>query len=324
MDAHLRQLRHLVAVVEAGNYAKAAERLSITQPSLSRSVQALERRIGARLLDRGRRGVVLTQIGQAALQHARTLIKQAELASRELALLVGRSAGHVTIGAGPYAAWISVGTAVGRFATSHPGISVSVRVGDWDQITRDVLAAEIDLAIVDISSAEVDRRLALQRLPERPVRYFCRAGHPLARVTSPSLDDLDQYPLATAALPKRLGHLRTPRPTHASVGADVPWLHVNTFEMSRHIVLASDALGFATDAQIAQDVEAGLLVAFDVAVRGLHTSYGIIRLAERSMSPAAKSLMQAVIEAEQGNLITTPAITRKRRRRSRYETARGS
>lgn len=324
MDAHLRQLRHLVAVVEAGNYAKAAERLSITQPSLSRSVQALESRLGARLLDRGRRGVVLTPIGRTALQHARVLIKQAELASREIALLVGRAAGHVTIGAGPYAAWLSVGTAVGRFARLHPGISVSLRVGDWDEVTREVLAAQIDLAIVDTSSADVDPRLVLQRLPERPVRYFCRAGHPLANGITPSLDELARYPLATAALPKRLAHLRTPRPTHAPAGSDLPWLHVNTFEMSRHIVLASNALGFATDTQIAQDVEAGLLVALDVAVEGLHTSYGIIRLAERSLSPAAKSFIQVMLETEHGFSSPAPATKREGRRRSLAGKARKS
>ena len=86
----------VIALVDAANDAQVAERLSITEPSHSRSVQALERRIGARLLDRGRRGVALTRVRRTRIQ-ARPLIKQADAASREPKRLAGRAAGHVTI-----------------------------------------------------------------------------------------------------------------------------------------------------------------------------------------------------------------------------------
>ena len=71
MAFDIRAMRQLLALGEQGSFARAARQLGITQPALSRSVQALEARIGARLFDRGREGVIPTDVGRLLLDLAR-------------------------------------------------------------------------------------------------------------------------------------------------------------------------------------------------------------------------------------------------------------
>jgi DNA-binding transcriptional LysR family regulator len=74
MDVHGRDLRYFVAVAEELHFTRAAERLFISQPALSKQIRMLERQLGASLFDRGRDGVQLTPVGAALLPHAREVL----------------------------------------------------------------------------------------------------------------------------------------------------------------------------------------------------------------------------------------------------------
>ncbi len=69
----LKRLRHLTALVQHGNFHRAAEALHLTQPALTRSIQALEAHVGAPLLTRHRTGVEPTELGRLLLRHAGAL-----------------------------------------------------------------------------------------------------------------------------------------------------------------------------------------------------------------------------------------------------------
>src|SRR5215469_13053217 len=74
MDVHGRDLRYFVAVAEDLHFTRAAERLYISQPALSKQVRMLERQLGAPLFERGRERVRLTPVGEALLPHARAVL----------------------------------------------------------------------------------------------------------------------------------------------------------------------------------------------------------------------------------------------------------
>lgn len=301
MKLDLRQLRYVLALDRYRNFARAADDIGISQPALSRSIQALEQAVGAQLFDRDRAGVEPTAVGARLIELAQPLVAQARVAERELEQLVGISCGLVRIGAGPYASEISVGTAVGRLAAAYPAIRVDVTVADWPDLYRMVLADELDVAVAEISHATGDERMVSEALPEHQAILFCRAGHPLAARADLTVRDIVAYPLALTVVPHRLlDHLGACVASRdAREGTSAPQFRVGTPRLARAIVMESDAIGAALPAQVEQDVSLGRLEILALRLPWLRTAYGVLRPARRTMSPATSAFLQILREVEQ-------------------------
>jgi DNA-binding transcriptional LysR family regulator len=183
----LRHLRSYVAVAEEGHIGRAAQRLFITQPALSRQIQQLEREIGAPLLLRTARGVELTDAGQELLARARVALEAAEDA-----LAVGRleePRGRLALGlplAGGSERWFGL---VQAYVERYPAVDVQLRQALTEQLQDQLLAGELDGAL----------GLAPSRLPaltythvhDEPLSVWLRADHPLADRSELTLADLE-------------------------------------------------------------------------------------------------------------------------------------
>lgn len=292
----LRKLQHFVEVARRGNYAAAAQSLGVAQPTLTRSVQGLERQVGGRLLDRGRNGAVPTALGAELLTRATILLRDAKEAERELQLRAGVGAGHLHIGAGTYPADISIGLATARFIGMYPAISVDIAIADWSAQLENLLEGSIDFVVAEASGVLDDDRVHVELLPRHDGRLFCRTGHPLLEHGDTlSQADLSAYPYVSTSLPPRMERAFASGQLHP---AFVQRHRVDTFELIRRIVLESDALGAGTPAQLAADLEAGRVALLPVTLPELHTAYGILSLAQRSMSPAATAFVRVLREVE--------------------------
>src|SRR5581483_11101788 len=97
MDVQLQQLKYFVALADTRHFTRAAEAAGVTQPSLSKQIQALEAEVGATLLTRGT--VTLTPAGETLLPHARRILADADSARLEIAELVGLRRGRLRLGA---------------------------------------------------------------------------------------------------------------------------------------------------------------------------------------------------------------------------------
>lgn len=303
MKLDLRQLRHVLALDRCRNFARAADEVGLTQPALSRSIQSIEKVIGAKLFDRDRSGVEPTAVGARLIELARPLVTQARLAEREIEKLMGLASGLLRIGAGPYASEISVGTAVGRLAAACPGVRVDVSVADWPELYSRLLADELDVVVAEISHAIDDNRFAVETLPEHQAVFFVRAGHPLAECAALTLEDVTSFPLASPFVPRRLLALvregRGASVDQAPDGVVATEFRVETPYLARRIVLESDVIGLALPAQIEHEVALGRLVALPLHLPLLKASYGILRLAGRTPSPLAEEFLRILREVEQ-------------------------
>ena len=191
MAVDLRHLRSFVVVAEEGNVGRAARRLFITQPALSRQLKQLEQELGVPLLVRVPRGVELTEAGRELQQKARAALEAAEQA-----MTVGRPAepaGRLVVGvalAGHREHWFGLAEA---FSRRHEAVDVDLRTALSEVLQRQLAAGELDVAIMLEPARQPGIGYALVR--EEPVSVWAHRGHPLAGRGTLTLADLDGFPV---------------------------------------------------------------------------------------------------------------------------------
>ncbi|MGA8053032.1 MAG: LysR family transcriptional regulator [Burkholderiales bacterium] len=298
----LRLVRHALALNRFRNFARAAEALHLTQPSLSRSIAALEEMVGVQLFDRGKRGVEPTAFGKLVLERGEALLAGEAGLRRELQLLAGLDTGTLAVGAGPYPTEISVGTAVTRLLRTHPRLQVRVVTADPDEIARKVLAGEFDVGVANAHTLRDTARLQIEALPAHHVLLACRPGHPLAGVRGLELKDVLQFPLVSTLLGGAAAKTAAAFERAGSIDPDTgnvsPAIHVSSLSLARRIASGSDALFPATASIIADDLESGRLVTLDFHVPAMRTDHSLITSRGRSLPPAARAFIGLVREVE--------------------------
>ncbi len=305
MSIELRLLRHAIALGQHRNFARAAEALNLTQPTLSRSIATLEEALGVPLFDRSHKGVTPTSFGRVLLERGEEVVKGESNLRREIALLAGMEVGSLAIGAGPYASEVSVAAAVARVANAHPNLQVRVTTSDPVEVIRDVLAQRIDVGVADRTGPDADDRLTVESVPAHPIVLACRSGHPLTKVPRPTRAQVLSFPLVTtllrgpAAAAALFPSAATPSPG-STTGDFVPQLSVNSLSLARLIARQSNALFPGTAGMLAEDIAAGHLVLLDFRVPAMQTNYGVIYLRGRTLAPAARAFIAALhaVEAE--------------------------
>jgi DNA-binding transcriptional LysR family regulator len=184
-ELSMAQVTALLALADSGSYAAGAAALGIAQPSLHRSVAALEQLCGVPLTARRGRGTVLTPAGERLAAGFRLALAELQAALDELAVLAGRDQGAVRIGAHPAALASLVPEAIARFLAEHPPVRIEVGTdGDGAARLRD---GRLDALVAIDAPALHGEGLAAEKLAEDPLVIAGRAGHPLAGAGAPGL-----------------------------------------------------------------------------------------------------------------------------------------
>ncbi|MER5753790.1 LysR family transcriptional regulator [Streptomyces sp. NPDC002088] len=182
----LRTLRYFVAVAEELHFGRAAARLHMSQPPLSRAIKRLETEVGVTLLDRSSAGVSLTPAGTVLLDEARALLDQVDRARVRVAAV----AGAVTLTVGFLGDTTDPGaTRLARaYHHRHPHVEVRIRETDLTDPTCGLHAGLVDIALTRGPFDETG--LTVHELRVDPVGALLRADDPLARSNSLKLADL--------------------------------------------------------------------------------------------------------------------------------------
>jgi DNA-binding transcriptional LysR family regulator len=166
-------------VVEAGSITRGAERAHLALAAASTRIRNMEDAIGAALLLRGRQGVVPTQAGRTLLQHARTMLLQAERLREDLGGYAGGLAGQIRVLSNTNALTEFLPEALSSFLATHPHVSVDLEERLSDEIVGLIAEGVADLGIV---AGTVDAG-ALETYPFRKDRFVLVVArdHPLAK-----------------------------------------------------------------------------------------------------------------------------------------------
>jgi len=148
MQSTIRQLEVFLAVARAGGVRRAADRVHLSQPALSRHVGELERGLGARLFDRRGRTVALTEAGRILEDHALRVFAALASAQEAIADLAGDRRGSLVVGASTTPGVYLMPALMSTLAREQPRISVDLRIANSRVIEKQVRANELDLGIV--------------------------------------------------------------------------------------------------------------------------------------------------------------------------------
>lgn len=292
----LRQLRHFVALAEHGHFARAAEAVHLSQPALSRSIQALESSLGCNLVDRHSRGISLTTHGQLVLEHAQRLLAGSQALKNAVSQLGNLQTGELRLGAGPYPAARLVPRAVGRMALRYPRVRVNLQIGNWLELRSSLLDDALELFVADSRELLDDPLLCIEPLQRHNGVLFCRPGHPLLAQANLQMQALLDYPMAGTQLPQSVAqNLR------ALNGREQPLsIQCDNFMVLKALVADSDVLSMAPWDVVAEDVQAGRLARLPLAdgVLTEQSAYALISRAGHSLSPAAEVIREEILAEE--------------------------
>ena len=187
----LDQLTAFRAVARDHNFQKAADSLHLTQPAVSKQIQALERELGERLLDRGRT-TRLTRAGEVLLKYAERVAQTVEAAREELSDLAEHGDGRLSIGASHSIALSLLPSLLETYRSRYPRVTVSITAGHPAEILPRVAAGDFDLGLVILVSRKLHDSLPLSRraFAVTEIVFVASPNHPIVTREAVSIDDL--------------------------------------------------------------------------------------------------------------------------------------
>jgi DNA-binding transcriptional LysR family regulator len=186
----LRHLKYFVAVAEEQNVTRAAARLHVSQPPLSRQIRDLEEELGVKLFERRAKSVRLTEAGKVFMDEARTVLSRAADAVATVRAVANGARGELRVGYAPSLTVQILPLALRRFQESAPGVKVTLHDLSTEAMLSGLLDASLDLALMLRPAAKVRRGLVFEALQRYTVCVAVQPEHPLARARRVSLRKL--------------------------------------------------------------------------------------------------------------------------------------
>ena len=290
----LRQLRTVLEVGVSGSLARAAERLSVTQPTVTKAIQEIEANIGVELFERTNRGVVPTRYGDALLRHGKLVMAQLSQATDEISHLKGGTGGHVVVGTLLAAATRLLPDALAGLQASRPGLSIAVMEGTNDFLMPKLRAGELDCVVGRLPEFRERAGLVQEALLEDSARVVAKIGHPLLRSQRIGLADTLRY---RWILPRPETTLRRQvEKDFRDSGLEPPGAAIESVSpmLVRRLLLLGDYLAVWPLEVASIEASLGLVATLDLELPSTRGPIGITIRRGHDLSPAALALVDAL------------------------------
>lgn len=307
----MRKFRHALALAETGNFGRAAEQVHLSQPALSRSIQALERELGVRLFDRDANGATPTVVGRQLLDQAGPLLAGLRRLRQQAGELRDGRRAELVIGAGPLPAATLMPPLLAAVQREQPGLHLLLRIAPAALLLELLQAEQIELFVADVSALErVDsgasqrraaRTLQVQVLGEQQGGLFCHRSHALARKSNLTLDDLRGQRFAAVQLPPGLQRALQRLAGEDESGLAPPGISCDNLFLLKDLARHGELLMACTREALTQELVCGEFLALDIAgLRTVPVRLGLVTLAGRTASPAASAFIARLLERPAG------------------------
>lgn len=189
----LRLLEIFCAVYEEGGISKAAERLHLTQPTVSGHIKTLEEYFGTPLFDRLGRGIQPTRAGDLLYEYGRRIVEIKKNIAEGMGKFLNRLAGRIVIGASTIPGEYLLPPLVGRFHRAHPQVEISLMISDTAQVIHQVTRGHVDVGCVGAQWDSSD--LEFTRFASDRLILIAPSAKRWEKVRYVSLEELVRLPL---------------------------------------------------------------------------------------------------------------------------------
>ena len=291
---HLRLFQYIDAIVREGSVRRAAEKLYVTASALDRRLQDLEEELGTPLFERHARGMRLTAAGELFLRYIRQHMAETQRLQSEVDRLKGLQQGQVALAVSPALASDFIPRLVRAFRRQHPGISFLIKVSPHEMAIRDLLAFDVDLAIIIAPPRHPD--VFDLAVVKQPLMAALDSEHPLAQQERLRLSDCLQYPIILPATGlttrEMLDSALIPLGREVKVAAET-----NSYEVMRSLLQGTESIGFILSTGDRQPNPAHGIRYRPVASKEIHPVPIICaQLRSRGLSVAAAQFSHLVIQ----------------------------
>jgi LysR family transcriptional regulator, regulator for genes of the gallate degradation pathway len=234
------QLRSLLAIYESESFDAAARQLGISQPSLHRSAKELEHELRRALYQRTARGMTTNSRGSELARRFQVGLREVDYGLEELKAAQGNVISRIAVGNIPHSDAQVLSAAINQLLTAHPNACVQIVDGHYDVLLNDLRSARLDLLWGVLRTPSWASDVTEEMLFRNPYVVVARAGHPLSRRKTITLDNLAQFDWITPgpttprqqALEQMFGARSAPRIT----------IETTSLQVYRNILASTDRL----------------------------------------------------------------------------------
>lgn len=288
----IRRLEVFCKVFELKSFTRAAEALSLSQPTVSEHIRLLEKTVGEILIDRLGREVVPTPAGHVFYGYAIHIIKILQESMQALSQFKGRLEGRLVLGASTIPGTYILPKYIGSFRSSHPAIKITLKIGDTENIVKQILDGELEAGIVGYQWN--DKRLLTEEIFSDELVLAVHPGHPWARQKRIPLSELIDEPFILRE--KGSGTRMVLRNIMEEYGFDLERISVvaemGSTEAVRQGIRAGIGISILSGQAVDEDFQLGNLVRVEIEnVRFLRPMHLAFRK-NRQLTPLCKAFLQ--------------------------------
>jgi DNA-binding transcriptional LysR family regulator len=297
----VKRLKVLREVARSGSFSAAADELGYTQPAVSQQISALEREAGTRLLQRGARGVTLTDAGRALVDHSDAILARLAAAEEELEAIAGLRGGRLRLASFPTAGATLVPLAIAMFSKRHPQVELSLTEAEPEDALPMLRSGDLDVALTfEYSSlpgsaySSLHDELELVALLDDPMYVALPPDHALANTRNLRLEQLADESWSQADCEGLCGKMHIAACEAAGFEPQVGF-RSDDYNVVQGLVAAGVAISLIPELALSN-------VRDDIVIRSLGKRAPVRRVAAATLpadvrSPATDGMLEILVEA---------------------------
>ena len=294
----IQNLKAFIQVSECGSFSRAAEKLFITQPAVSKRISSLEQELGEALFDRIGKSVQLTAAGEALMPSAQRILAEMEESKRLINNLNNKVCGTLSIGTSHHIGLHRLPPVLRAFTAQFPDVDLDIHFMDSEAACEAVLNGKLELAVATLPEKKI-HNLHSEIIWPDPIGVVVGTQHPLAAQTIISRDELLEH---SAILPSQQTFTRALmekalKLQHSKLKVAMETNYLETIKM-----MVSIGLGWSVIPTSMLDKELK-----HIEIRNIHMQrqLGFAHHQERTLSNAGKKLCQLLQKSNNFPLYTT-------------------